>query len=72
MILTLISFTVLNFNNFIFHTEIKTKLNMTTDQQEKSPTVVMFKDLDADEEQEVTEIESLCMNCQENVSIKRS
>ena len=45
---------------------------MTTDQQEKSPTVAMFKDLDADEEQEVTEIESLCMNCQENVSIKRS
>ena len=72
MILTLICFMVLNINNFIFHTEIKTKLNMTTDQQEKSPTVAMFKDLDADEEQEVTEIESLCMNCQENVSIKRS
>ncbi len=28
---------------------------------------VLFKDLNAEEEQEVTEIESLCMNCQENV-----
>ena len=45
---------------------------MTTDHEEQSPTVAMFKDLDADEEQEVTEIESLCMNCQENVSIKKS
>ena len=33
----------------------------------ETPPVVMFKDLDADDDQEVTEIESLCMNCQENV-----
>ena len=51
---------------------MKIELNMTTDHEEKSPTVVMFKDLDADEEQEVTEIESLCMNCQENVGIKKN
>ena len=52
--------------------ELKIELNMTTNHEEKSPAVVMFKDLDADEEQEVTEIESLCMNCQENVGIKKS
>ena len=44
------------------------QITMASSESVEGNTPVVFKELNAEEEQEVTEIESLCMNCHENVS----
>lgn len=37
---------------------------------DEEPEGPLFKDIDADDEPETTAIESMCMSCEKNVSIK--
>ena len=39
---------------------------------EEKTNELLFKDIDADDEPQTNAVESLCMNCHENVSLKIS